>query len=79
MPTFYFDTNINGAPSRDDEGLSLESIAAAEHEAMAALYSLAKEIDPEASSRCVILNVRDDHDRSVFATTLVVTAFNPRN
>lgn len=79
MPTFYFDTNINGTAARDDEGLALENIETAKHEAMAALYSLAQEIEPEIGSRCVVLNVRDDKDQSVFATSLVVTALNSRN
>lgn len=61
MPRFFFDFHDSRLPpSRDDVGLSLESLADAKHEAAVALVGYGAEVVGEFEDRQLRVTIRTD-------------------
>ena len=70
MLRYYFDTYNSGPLTLDEEGLELDGLAAAQHEALAGLADLARDLVPKAKQGCMSVHVRDEAGRIVFRATL---------
>jgi hypothetical protein len=71
MPRFFFDFHEGPRLIADHEGLELDSLEAAEHEAMQTAVQLGRDWLPR--KRVVSLAVRDDQRRLVLAVSLELT------
>jgi hypothetical protein len=71
MPRFYFDVSEGQKFIPDDEGLEIESLNAAEHEATRALIQLGQ--DWLARAREISIQVRDERNRQMLALRLAIT------
>jgi hypothetical protein len=61
MARFFFDVREDGDFIRDDEGLLLASINAAEREAAEAAAAIGRDLLPAGSFRSVTVEVRDEN------------------
>lgn len=59
MPRFYFDVSAGGHFTRDDEGLEMESIKAAEDQAVRTAGEIALEVVPKHPNSEVSIGIRD--------------------
>jgi hypothetical protein len=75
MPRFYFDFYDGPDLIPDHEGLELDSLKAAEHEAIQTAVQLGRDWLPR--ERKVRLAVRDDQRRLVLALSLELTVERP--
>jgi hypothetical protein len=71
MPRFFFDFHEGPRLIPDHDGLELDSLEAAEHEAMQAAVQLGRDWLPRA--REVSLAVKDDERRLVLTVSLELT------
>ena len=71
MPRFYFEFLDGSELIHDDEGLELDSLKAAEHEAVQTAVQLGRDWLPR--KREVSLAVRDDQRRLVLSVSLELT------
>lgn len=70
MPRFYFNVSQGPKIIPDDEGLELDSLDAAEQEAMQALIQLGRDWLPRA--REVRIQVRDEQHQQVLALSVAI-------
>jgi hypothetical protein len=75
MPRYYFDFHDGLDLVPDQKGLDLDSLEAAEHEAVQTVVQLGRDQLP--SAREVRLAVRDDQRRPVLAVSMVLTVERP--
>jgi hypothetical protein len=71
MPRFYFEFLDGSELIHDDEGLELDSLKAAEHEAVQTAVQLGRDWLPR--QRKIRLAVRDDQRQLVLAVNLELT------
>jgi hypothetical protein len=69
MPNFYFDVREGEILLRDEEGLHLADIAAAEHEAADIVAMLARELLPRSRFRPIVVEVRDSEGQRLVVVT----------
>jgi hypothetical protein len=67
MPRYYFDIHDGIVPVRDELGLQLDGVEAAQREAVRALPELAKD-----TQNNVVVEVRDEADNLVLRATLSI-------
>jgi hypothetical protein len=71
MPRYYFDTFDGDALSQDDEGLELDGIEAARHEARKTLPDMARDKVPDdGDRRTMTVKVRDETGKVVITASL---------
>jgi hypothetical protein len=70
MPRYYFDIQENGELARDEEGLDLPDLRAAEVEAAQSLASVARDMPPGAERHQMAIEVRTE-DQTLFKATFV--------
>jgi hypothetical protein len=58
MPRFYFDSTVNGAKSGDDEGIELESLELARHEALCSATDMARDLAYRGQLADIVVTVR---------------------
>ena len=58
MPRFYFDNTVNGATSGDDEGIELESLELARHEALCSATYMARDLAYRGQLADIVVTVR---------------------
>jgi hypothetical protein len=71
MPRFYFECHDGSDLIHDDEGLELDSLKAAEHEAVQTAVQLGRDWLPR--KRKIRLAVRDNQRQPVLAVNLELT------
>jgi hypothetical protein len=70
MPRFYFDIWDNNGPIRDEEGLDLADVDAAQKEAALSLLDMIKEMRPTTESHSLEVEVLDDKRSSILKATI---------
>ncbi|SFJ72301.1 hypothetical protein SAMN05216525_13338 [Bradyrhizobium sp. Gha] len=70
MARYYFDLRDGAELFRDEEGVELPTVRAAEVEAVRALGGLVRDVEPAAEGRDMIIDVRND-DGPVSQVSLV--------
>ena len=70
MPRFYFDVTEGPKFIPDEDGFDLDSVEAAEHEAMQTLVQLGRDWLPRAHE--VHMHVRDERHRQVLAVSVAI-------
>ena len=73
MPRFYFDVWDGDSFSCDDEGLQLESLKAAEDEAIRAMVQIGRDRLPRRLSPELCMRVRDAHGQPVLTVAVSMT------
>ena len=73
MPRFYFDVREDGTVIPDEEGLELESLDAAEHEAAVSAAEIGRSQLPHGKVREITVEVKDE-DGFVLITATVSLA-----
>ncbi len=73
MPRFYFDVLDGDSFSRDDEGLLLGSLNAAEDEAIRAAAEIGRDSLPKRLSPELCVRVRDEHGHPVLSVAVSMT------
>ncbi len=73
MSRYYFDVQDGEAFTRDEEGLELPGLKAAEDEAAKTLPLLASDSLPDGNRRDFAIVVRDDADHPVVRVRLALT------
>jgi hypothetical protein len=71
MPRFYFDVRAGAESMPDPDGFELDSLAAAEHEAMHTAVTLARDWLPRMREICV--EVRDEQRRLRLTLNITLT------
>jgi hypothetical protein len=69
---FYFDVLDGDGSTRDDEGLELESLDAAEYMAAQAAAEIGRDRLPKSDAREVSITVRDEHGKPVLTVTVAM-------
>ncbi|MPR11351.1 DUF6894 family protein [Microvirga tunisiensis] len=72
MPRFYFDLSTGDDLARDDEGLELASLEAAEREAKRGAAEMSCHSLPKGCPE-ISVQVRDEHDERVLTVTVSMT------
>jgi hypothetical protein len=75
VPRFYFDVWDGGGFTRDDEGLELASLEAAEHEARRTAAGIGHDRLPKGDTHEITVKVRDDSGLPVFSVTVTMTTW----
>jgi hypothetical protein len=80
MPQFYFDLRENGTFVKDEEGIELADLDAAEREAAEAAADYGRDKLPSCKLGSVTIEVRNEHDHRVLIATvsLRVDRFDPQ-
>lgn len=73
VPHFYFDVSVGNDFARDDEGLELGSLDAAEAEARRAAAGIGHDGLPKGSSSDVTVHVKDKHGQPVLTVAVFTT------
>jgi hypothetical protein len=73
LPRFYFDVLDGDSFSCDDEGLQLESLNAAEDEAIRAVVQIGRDSLPKRHSPELCVRVRDKHGQPVLTVVVSMT------
>jgi hypothetical protein len=73
VPRFYFDIWAGDQITRDPDGLELEGLDAAEHEAALAAAAIGKESLPHGEATEIIVQVKDEHDHPVLIVALAMS------
>ncbi len=73
MPRFYFDVLDGDSFTRDDEGVLLKNLDAAEYEAAHAAAGIGHDSLPKRLSPEVCVRVRDEHGQMVLNVALSMT------
>ncbi len=73
MPKFYFDFLDGDTFSRDDVGVRLESLSAAEDQAIRAAAEIGRDSLPKRLSPEICVRVRDEHGHSVLSVAVSMT------
>ena len=74
MPYFYFDVREGDLLLKDEEGLDLPDIAAAEHEAADTVAMLARELLPRSQFRPVSVEVRDSAGQQLAVVSCAIVS-----
>lgn len=74
MPQYFFDTRDNGRCIPDENGLELADLEAVKRIAARSLAELALDVLHVSSERVLVVDVRDEHDRTVPTTELTFKA-----
>jgi hypothetical protein len=75
LPRFYFDVSIDGRLARDDEGLELDDLNAAEHEATRTASQIVYEDLSKDDASEIVLQIRDAQDQQVLKVTASMTVW----
>jgi hypothetical protein len=73
MPRFYFDVWVGEHATRDDTGLLLESLSAAEDEAIKAAAGIGHDSLPRSRASEILVQVGDEHDYPVLTAVLAMS------
>ena len=73
MPRFYFDVREGAQVTRDDDGLDLESLDAAETEAICAAAEISRESLPRARASEIMVQVRDERGEQIIIVAISMT------
>ena len=77
MPRFFFDCRDGDRLIRDDEGLVIDTVEEARHEAARALGEMARDALPDDGDREMSIDVRDEKHASLFRVALWVRVEQP--
>ena len=77
MPRFYFDVLDGEASTRDDTGVELPSLDAAEDEAVRAIVEIGQDSLPKRRGAELALHVRDERGRPALTVTLLMRVRRP--
>jgi hypothetical protein len=67
---YFFDTRDGSELIRDEQGIELDDIESARHEATRGLADLAKDVIPSSERRELAIEVRDDADHALLRAAL---------
>jgi hypothetical protein len=70
---FYFDVWVGEHATRDETGLPLASLSAAEDEAIKAAAGIGQDSLPRSRATETVVQVRDDHDYPVLTVALAMS------
>jgi hypothetical protein len=73
LPRFYFDVREGARVSRDDVGLELESLDAAETEAIRAAAGISHDSLPRNRASEIMVEVRDEQSQQVIIVAVSMT------
>jgi hypothetical protein len=73
VPRFYFDVWAGDRVTHDPDGLELEGVEAAEHEAVLAAAAIGKESLPHGEATEIVVQVKDEHDYPVLMVMLAMS------
>ena len=72
MPRFYFDMHEGSTCVRDETGLELSSVTAAEQEAARAAGEIARDLLADGDLQKICIELRDEHRSPLAAITVSV-------
>jgi hypothetical protein len=73
VPRFYFDVREGAQVTRDDVGLDLESLDAAEAEAIRSAAEISRESMPSARASEIMVQVRDERGEQIIIVAISMT------
>jgi hypothetical protein len=72
VPRFYFDVREGDRPTRDDNGLELDNLDAAERAAAEGAAEIGRDYLPKGNARDVTVEVRNERGRRVLSVRVAI-------
>jgi hypothetical protein len=74
MPNFYFDIHEGARSVPDADGEEFDGLEAAGHHGVRLAAERARTLSPEAASRIILVDIRNEHKQRVMTVTVFAAA-----